>query len=177
MVCFGLQLRGKRGNVYILERNKHLICKIHLVSLSSFPLPLPLLLLLYTHFKEFLSINALCTFVHIYIWQLSSFRAPTLWFIGLTVATCHIQYTFLSLWQFFFNRRWTKCENTQSSYENGRRRLLGMQSIKTERASLICPPSFDMVCCVQMIAGKTNFKLSESVGLHKNLRVILRREL
>ena len=85
MVCFGLQLRGKRGNVYILERNKHLICKIHLVSLSSFPLPL--LLLLYTPFKEFLSINALCTFVHIYIWQLSSFRAPTLWFIDLTVAT------------------------------------------------------------------------------------------
>ena len=32
---------------------------------------------------------------YIYIWQLSSFRAPTLWFINLTVTTCHIQYTFL----------------------------------------------------------------------------------
>ena len=52
-----------------------------------------LLLLLYTPFKEALSINALCTFVYIYIWQLSSLRA----FIDLTVATCHIQHTFLSL--------------------------------------------------------------------------------
>ena len=42
--------------------------------------------------------------VYIYIRQLSSFRAPTLWFIDLTVATCHIQHTFLSLCQFFFTR-------------------------------------------------------------------------
>ena len=47
-----------------------------------------------------LSINALCVCVYIYIRQLSSFRAPMLWFIDLTVATCHIQYTFLSLCQF-----------------------------------------------------------------------------
>ena len=47
-----------------------------------------------------LSINALHTCVYIYIWQLSSFRAPKLWFIDLTVTTCHIQYTFLSLCQF-----------------------------------------------------------------------------
>ena len=40
-------------------------------------------------------------FIIIYIRQLSSFRAPTLWLIDLTVATCHIQYTFLSLCQFF----------------------------------------------------------------------------
>ena len=40
------------------------------------------------------------TCVYIYIWQLSSFRVPTLWFIDLTVITCHIQYTFLSLYQF-----------------------------------------------------------------------------
>ena len=39
--------------------------------------------------------------VCIYIRQLDSFRAPTLWFIDLTVATCHIQYTFLSLCQLF----------------------------------------------------------------------------
>ena len=48
-----------------------------------------------------LSINALCACVYIDIQQVSSFRAPTLWFIDLTVATCHIQYTFLSLCQFF----------------------------------------------------------------------------
>ena len=52
-------------------------------------------------FKEALSINAVRACVYIYIWQLSSFRAPTLWFIDLTVATCHFQYTFLSLCQFF----------------------------------------------------------------------------
>ena len=51
-------------------------------------------------FKGALTVNYLCAYVYIYIWQLSSFRVPTLWFIDLTVATCHIQYTFLSLCQF-----------------------------------------------------------------------------
>ena len=50
-------------------------------------------------YNEFVSINALCACLYIYIRQLSS--APTLWFIDLTVATCHIQYTFLSLCQLF----------------------------------------------------------------------------
>ena len=45
------------------------------------------------------SINALRDCVYIYIRQLSSSRAPTLWFMDLTVATCHIQYTFLRLRQ------------------------------------------------------------------------------
>ena len=40
-----------------------------------------------------LSINALHACVSLYTRQLSSFRAPTLWFIDLTVATCHIQYS------------------------------------------------------------------------------------
>ena len=44
-----------------------------------------------------LSINALHACVYIYIRQLNAFGAPTLWFIDLTVATCQIQYTFLSL--------------------------------------------------------------------------------
>ena len=47
------------------------------------------------------SINTLHACGSIYIQQLRSFRAPTLWFINLTVATCHIQCTFLSLCQFF----------------------------------------------------------------------------
>ena len=51
--------------------------------------------------RSSLGINALRACVYIYIRQLSSFRAPTLWFIDLTVTTCHIQYTFLSLCQFF----------------------------------------------------------------------------
>ena len=43
----------------------------------------------------------LCRPVFIYIRQLSSFRAATLWFIDLTVVACHIQYIFLSLCQLF----------------------------------------------------------------------------
>ena len=39
--------------------------------------------------------------VYIHIRQLSSFRAPTLLFVDLTVATCHIHYSFLSLCQYF----------------------------------------------------------------------------
>ena len=42
-------------------------------------------------------INALRACVYIYIWDLSSFRVSMLWFTDLTVTTCHIQYTFLSL--------------------------------------------------------------------------------
>ena len=49
----------------------------------------------------------------IYIRQLISFRAPLCWFIGLAVATCHIQYMFLSLCHFFPTRKRT-LENTRS---------------------------------------------------------------
>ena len=65
------------------------------------------------------------TCVYIYIRQLSSFRVPTLWFIDPTVATCHIQYTFLSLRQFVKSAMFVR-------YENGRRPLLGAQSINIE---------------------------------------------
>ena len=94
---------------------------------------------------SFLFAFALLASVYIYIRKLSSFRAPTLWFIDLTVATCHIQYTFMSLCQFFFfffsRENGTKHENTPTSamfvwHENGRRWLLGAQSINTERATL-----------------------------------------
>ena len=87
-------------------------------------------------------INALCACVYIYIRQLSSFRTPMLWFIDLTVATCHIQYTFLSLCQFVSrengqNRKILKVCHFRM-IQNGHRRLLGAQSINTERTSLIC---------------------------------------
>ena len=55
--------------------------------------------------KEALSINALHACVYICIWQLSSIRVPMLWFINLTVATCRIQHTFLSLCQFFYKKK------------------------------------------------------------------------
>ena len=64
--------------------------------------------------KEALSINALRACVYIYIRQLSSFRAPTWWFIDLTVTACHIQYTFLSLCEFVSGENWTEHKNTQS---------------------------------------------------------------
>ena len=47
------------------------------------------------------SVLMLCAPVFIFTsGQLSSFRAPTLWFIDLNVATCHIHYAFLSLFPF-----------------------------------------------------------------------------
>ena len=85
--------------------------------------------------KEAVSINALPACVYIYIQQLSSFRAPMLWFINLTVTTCHIQYTseFMSI----FHERMDKTRKcSKSAYENGRQQLrIGVQSINTERAS------------------------------------------
>ena len=53
--------------------------------------------LFFNSLRSSLAVNALYACVHIYIRQLSSFRVATLWFIDLTVATCHIQYTYLSL--------------------------------------------------------------------------------
>ena len=75
----------------------------------------------------------LCLYLHPFQ-QLSSFRAPTLWFIDLTVATCYIQNTFLSLYQ-FFHEKMDKTRNTRM-VKNGCRQLLGMQSINTEIAYL-----------------------------------------
>ena len=104
----------------------------------------------------------LCTPVFIFTSGSSAlFRVPTLWFMDLTVATCHIQYTFLSLGRFFFfTRKRTKQENTRSS-ENGRRSkharkalilrqpLLGSVSVTGVGAlySRSCPGSFDS--CMQ----------------------------
>ena len=73
--------------------------------------------------------------------QLSSFRAPMLWLIDLSVATCQIQFTVLSLCLFFHE----KADKTRKYlkpaifvwHENGRRRLLGAQCINTERTSLV----------------------------------------
>ena len=65
-----------------------------------------------------------------------------MWFILLTVATCHIQYTFLSLCRFCFTRKQTKHENTRSppfSYHTKMAANVSTsaQSINTERAPLI----------------------------------------
>ena len=85
-----------------------------------------------------LTINALRAYVYIYIWQLSSFRAPTLWFIDPTVATCN---TLFWVYANFFHEKMDKTRKYSKSaifvwYENGHRRLLGAQSINTERTSL-----------------------------------------
>ena len=71
-----------------------------------------------------LSINALRACVYSYIRQLSSFRAPTLWFIDLTVATCLI-----------LARKRTKHEKTRS-IPKWPPTIQGAQSINTEQASL-----------------------------------------
>ena len=48
------------------------------------------------------SLNILMLYAPVFIF--TSFRAPTLWFIDLTVTNCHIQYTFLSLCHFFYEK-------------------------------------------------------------------------
>ena len=85
--------------------------------------------------RSSLSINALRACVYIYIRQLSSFRAHTLWFINLTVATCHIQYTFLSLCQFVSRENGQNTRILQVRHFCIIRRLVGAQSINTERGS------------------------------------------
>ena len=61
----------------------------------------------YTFNKEALSVLMLCTPVFI-------LRVPMLWFIDMTVTTCHIQYTFLSLRQ-FVSRETDKTQKYQKS--------------------------------------------------------------
>ena len=56
--------------------------------------------------SSLIGINALRACVYVYVWQFSSFRAPMLWFIDMAVATCHIQYTFLSLCHFHMIQKW-----------------------------------------------------------------------
>ena len=103
------------------------------------------------------SINALHACVYIYIRQLSSFRAPKLWIIDLTVTTCHIQYTFLSLYQLFHKKTDKRQEYSKSTifiwYKNGRQQLIGapqlpipLHAIKT--IILICHFSHMCILCI-----------------------------
>ena len=91
-------------------------------------------------------LNALRACVYIYIRQLISFRAPTLWFIDLTVATCHIQYTFLSYGRHFFHEKTDKTRKCSMSPTFSYHTKMtadintGAQGINTERASLTLIP-------------------------------------
>ena len=71
-------------------------------------------------YRGSLSINALHACVYVYIQQLSSFRAPTLWFIDLTVATCHIKIDTLS-WvnANFFHKKMDKTRKYSKSTADG----------------------------------------------------------
>ena len=66
-------------------------------------------------FKEArLSITALRACVYIYIRQLSSFRAPTLWFIDLTIwSVCYSTHFSEFMPLIFFTKKRTKRENTR----------------------------------------------------------------
>ena len=84
-----------------------------------------------------LSINALHTCVYIYIWQLSSFRAPKLWFIDLSH---YLPYSihFSEFMPIYFTRKQTKHENTQSPPFSWLLTVtVSVQNINTERASII----------------------------------------
>ena len=116
---------------------------LEVVSVSTYIVFLIMLLLLLLYCLCFclkrLSVSMLCTAVFIFTIgsSISSFRVPTLWFIDLPVATCHIQYTFLSFCQFF---SWENEQNTKTLtlcvwYKNGHPLLLGVQSINSEKAS------------------------------------------
>ena len=87
------------GSIYLLSG------RIKLTDFSAFPRMMSL--------KKRSQYNALCSCVYIYIWQLSSFRAPTLWFIDLTVATCHNTLTGTLVYAKFFTRKRTKHANTR----------------------------------------------------------------
>ena len=63
------------------------------------------------HVKDALSVLILCAPVFMFTSGSSALLGLS---IDLTFAACHIQYTFLSLCQFFFMRKWEKHENTQS---------------------------------------------------------------
>ena len=65
-------------------------------------------------FKEAITVDALRACIYIYIRQLSSFGAATLWFIDLFVAYVPDLNTLLSLFHFFPRRTRTKHENTRS---------------------------------------------------------------
>ena len=77
--------------------------------------------------------------VYIYNRQFNSFRAPTLWFIDLLLLA-----TFNTLFWVYVSCFHEKTDKTQKYsmsaifvwYENSRRRLLGAQSINSERVSL-----------------------------------------
>ena len=72
------------------------------------------------------------------VFMLSSFRAPTLWYIDLTVATWHIQLHFSEL---MLRREYSKSAFFVW-HENGRRRLLGAQSINSESFSISAERSY-----------------------------------
>ena len=99
---------------------------------------------LFINFKEALSVFKLCVSVFMYHPEAqSALLGCPRWgykIINLTVATCHIQYTFLSLCQFFSRENGQTQKYSKSAifvwYKKGHRRLLGVQSIDPERTSL-----------------------------------------
>ena len=100
-----------------------------------------------------LNLNALRACVYIYTRQLSSFRAPTLWFIDLTRATCHIQHTFLSLCQFVLRENG---QNTQIvrhflMIRNWPLTFTKRAKLNTEKALLVlCCSGVKSIACVQI---------------------------
>ena len=102
--------------------------------------------------KEALSVfNALSVCVYI-IRQLSSLRAPTLWFIDLTTWLLTIFNTLFWLYTNFFRRKRTKHENTRSLSLSYHMKMpntdvnTGAQIINTERASLMARKERKFCC-------------------------------
>ena len=74
-----------------------------------------------------------------YIWQPSSFRTPTLWFINLTVTILNTLFRIYANYCFHEETDKTRKYSKFTIFrwhKNGCRQLLGVQSINTESASL-----------------------------------------
>ena len=94
--------------------------------------------------------------------QLSSFMAPKLWFMDLTVATCHIRYIFLSLCQFFSRLKRPKHVNTRSPPFLSAI-LLSAQSTNIERQEK-CASIFIRPCCKSFLYSVISSTLNVSAA-------------
>ena len=114
-----------------------------------------------------LSINALHACVYIYIWQLSTFRAPMLWFTDL-IATCYLPNSihFSEIMSIFFMRKQTKHENTQSpASSRGKQKEKGKKKKSTNKIILQKDSSIWIYC-------KHNWGLTQEYK-HKRMTVAM----
>ena len=134
------------------------------------------LIFFFLRLKKLLSLflNALRACVYIYFRQLSSFRAPTLWLIDLTVATCHIpsglRHFFLLI---FFHEETNKTRNARGppfSYDRmiGWAGMLGPTPFFSSSEKCVCVSGHRAIVHVFVAGASTNFGLHMVLGSQLN---------